>query len=260
MSAGQGTREKPLLFNRSGRRSHRLGVRRRRARVSCIQEAAHPLDCAPMFEMNGVRELFPTQVFVHQFEKERYQPLNETILAVLDKVARDAGAPAGAQLQTSSTFHRLPEATALVEAIETATRGVLEFLTVEHAGFEITGCWANLNPPGASHPRHCHPNNFLSGVYYAAVAEDADTISFDDPRPHWTIIAPQLKEQRPELSNTVVMTVQAGTLILFPSWLVHFVEANTSAITRVSIRFNVMFSSFAETISQTRWSPTLPLP
>jgi oxalate decarboxylase/phosphoglucose isomerase-like protein (cupin superfamily) len=131
---------------------------------------------------------------------------------------------------------------------------------VKHAGFQITGCWANLSPKGTVHPRHCHPNNFLSGVYYVAVADGADTISFDDPRPHWTVIAPELRDQRPELSNTVVMTVQPGTLIIFPSWLVHFVEANTSAITRVSVSFNVMFSSFAETISKTQWTATLPLP
>jgi ectoine hydroxylase-related dioxygenase (phytanoyl-CoA dioxygenase family) len=74
------------------------------------------------------------------------------------------------------------------------------------------------------------------------------------------MIAPLRKEQRPELSNTVVMSVEPGTLLLFPSWLVHFVEANTSAQTRVSVSFNVMFSSFAETISPTQWIPTLPLP
>jgi uncharacterized protein (TIGR02466 family) len=213
-----------------------------------------------MFEMHGIQELFPTQVFVHRLEEEIYRPLNTTLLAVLDKVAEDAKVPPGKQLQTSSTFHLRPEAKPLVEIIETATRGVLDFLTVRHAGFEITSCWANLSPTGASHPRHCHPNNFLSGVYYAAVAEGADTISFDDPRPHWMFMAPERKEQRPELSNTVVMTVQPGTLLIFPSWLFHYVEPNTSATTRVSISFNVMFSSFAETISTIKWNPTLPLP
>jgi hypothetical protein len=33
----------------------------------------------------------------------------------------------------------------------------------------ITGCWANVNPPGSYHPTHNHPNNFLSGVYYVDI-------------------------------------------------------------------------------------------
>jgi uncharacterized protein (TIGR02466 family) len=213
-----------------------------------------------MFEVTEVRDIFPTLLFVHQLAPEVYEPLNEKLVALLDRLIADAKLPAGSQLQTSSTFHRLPEARPLVDIIETAVGGVLGFMTVQHAGFAITGCWANVNPPGARHERHCHPNNFLSGVYYARVTEGSDTISFDDPRPHWTMMAPALREQRPELSNTVTLTVKTGTLVVFPSWLVHFVEPNLSNATRVSISFNAMFSSFAETISPTQWTPSLPLP
>jgi uncharacterized protein (TIGR02466 family) len=214
----------------------------------------------PMFEMTGVQELFPTHLFIHQLPEETFRPLNDKLLAVLDKVREDAKLPPGKPMQTASSFHRLAEAQELVAIIEAATAGVLEFLSIKRPGFEITGCWANLNPTGTGHPRHCHPNNFLSGVYYAAVADGADTISFDDPRPHWTIMAPELEEQRPELSNTVVMTVKPGMLIVFPSWLMHYVETNTAPETRVSISFNAMFSGFAETHSPTKWNPTLPLP
>jgi uncharacterized protein (TIGR02466 family) len=213
-----------------------------------------------MFELTGVREIFPTNLFIHQLAPAAYEPLNEALLALLDRLIAEAKLPAGAQIQTSSTFHRLPEARPLVDVIETAVRGVLEFMAVEHAGFEITGCWANVNPPGARHERHCHPNNFLSGVYYPKVIEGSDTISFDDPRPHWTMMAPALREQRPELSSTVTLTVEPGMLVVFPSWLVHFVEPNASSAARVSISFNAMLSSFAETVSKTQWTPNLLLP
>ena len=213
-----------------------------------------------MFELNGVHEIFPTLIFTHRLSKERYEPLNERILSYLDARVRDAKLSRDAQLQTTATLHLQPEMKPLVEIIDAAVCGVLEHLTVKHAGHRITGCWANINPKGARHERHCHPNNFLSGVYYVAASEGADTISFDDPRPHWTILAPDVAEQRPEVSNTVVMNVHPGTLIVFPSWLVHFVEPNRSPRSRVSVSFNVMFTSFAETISPTRWTPTLPLP
>ena len=54
----------------------------------------------------------------------------------------------------------------------------LEFLKLGHQGFEITGCWANVNGPGAAHAIHHHPNNFLSGSYYVSTLEGADTIPF----------------------------------------------------------------------------------
>ena len=213
-----------------------------------------------MFEVTSIHDVFPTQLFVHQLGKDAYEPLNRDLLALLDRLVLAAKLPVTAQLQTAATFHRMPEAERLVDVIRTAVAGVLEHMTIEHRGFEITGCWANINPEGARHERHCHPNNFLSGVYYPKVHEGSDTISFDDPRAHWTMLAPVLRDQRPELSNTVKLTVKPGMLVVFPSWLVHFVEPNASKTSRVSISFNVMFTSFAETISPTQWTPTLPLP
>ena len=46
-----------------------------------------------------------------------------------------------------------------------------------------------------------------------------------------------------------------GTLLMFPSYLEHSVDANTSDAERVSVSFNVMFSSFTERLSKPLWSP-----
>lgn len=43
------------------------------------------------------------------------------------------------------------------------------------------------------------------------------------------------------------------TLLLFPSYLVHSVDANDSSEPRISISFNFMFSEFAETMSKPLW-------
>ena len=50
--------------------------------------------------------------------------------------------------------------------IRDAALNVLAYLEVENQDIAITGCGANVNPPGAQHIRHNHPNNFLSGSYY----------------------------------------------------------------------------------------------
>jgi hypothetical protein len=51
----------------------------------------------------------------------------------------------------------------------------------------------------------------------------------------------------------VVVAVQTGTLLLFPAWLPHSVDANGSERPRISISFNAMFVAFAETLAQPLW-------
>jgi hypothetical protein len=40
---------------------------------------------------------------------------------------------------------------------------------------------------------------------------------------------------------------------MFPAYLEHSVDANTGADERISISFNVMFSSFTEQLSKPLW-------
>ena len=56
-----------------------------------------------------------------------------------------------------------------------------------------------------------------------------------------------------ENTDQVVVKVWNGTLLMFPSWLMHSVDANRSDKTRISISFNVMFSEYAENMSQPLW-------
>ncbi len=134
---------------------------------------------------------------------------------------------------------------------------VLDFLKIGpkigEVDFEITGCWANMNPPDAAHGMHSHPNNFLSGVYYVQTNKGAETINFHDPRSQTEIIKPAVTELIAENTDQVVVKVRNGTILIFPSWLKHSVDANGSDKTRISISFNVMFSAYAETMSEPLW-------
>ena len=47
--------------------------------------------------------------------------------------------------------------------------------------------------------------------------------------------------------------MEEGTLLIFPSWLVHSVDPNRSNALRISVSFNTMFSSYAETMSRPLW-------
>ena len=54
-------------------------------------------------------------------------------------------------------------------------------------------------------------------------------------------------------TDPVVVKVRNGTLLMFPSFMEHSVDANMSEEERISVSFNVMFSSFTRQLSKTLW-------
>ncbi len=123
-----------------------------------------------------------------------------------------------------------------------ATRHVTSKVAPGDLRLKISG-WMNMNPPGGFNAPHTHPGAHWSGVYYVnqpAVEEGTSgMIEFLDPRsdlPNWRLLrakAFRLKRKiRPE----------AGEIVMFPSYLVHWVYPNETDSERVTIAFNATFS------------------
>ena len=112
---------------------------------------------------------------------------------------------------------------------------------------------AGLYAPGAAHRAHSHPNNYLSAVYYVRTWPGADTINFHDPRSQAGVIRPPVTELTGANTDQVVVRVKNGTLLVFPSYLHHSVDANASGEGRVSVSFNLMFSAFTAAMSKPLW-------
>jgi uncharacterized protein (TIGR02466 family) len=193
-----------------------------------------------------VHTLFPSLVWEARLAPDVYEPLNGAILRKLE-LLEDAP-------QTRVTLHRHEELAPLIALVEKLALGVRDFLHIGDCGaLKVTGCWANLNAPGVAHVMHSHPNNFLSGVYYVRVPAGADTINFHDPRPQTGVMRAPVTELSAQNTDLVVVRVSPGTLLLFPAWLPHSVDANASAERRVSVSFNLMFATPAEALARPLW-------
>lgn len=211
-------------------------------------------EAAKGFRSTTVLRIFPTFVWKGELQRESYAPINRCIIGKLNKLRRAAPSlKPGEGWQSGHDLHTLPELHGLVSYVKTAVASVLDFLRVGHEGFEITGCWANIYAPGVAHRMHHHPNNYLSGVYYVQTQEGAETINFHDPRHQTGIIRPPATVLTAENTDQVVVRVKKGTLLIFPAWLPHSVDPNKSRKIRVSVSFNVMFSSYAEKMSKPLW-------
>jgi uncharacterized protein (TIGR02466 family) len=212
-------------------------------------------------EVTEVASIFPTHVWLTQLKREDYTQINRSILQeLLEMMADKPPLKAGEKWQTEQELHTLEAFQRLNVFIYAAARGALDYLKVIYEDFLITGCWANISAPGAAHEAHIHPNNYLSGVYYVQTQEGADSISFQDPRSAAYIIAPRVSEGTPDGSTArVTLRVKDGTLIIFPAWLVHAVEPNRSDRERISVSFNLMFTSFGEKMARPRWRGNLSI-
>ena len=207
-----------------------------------------------VFAATDIVRMFPTFVWRAELDPEVHRRISKGIIQRLEQIRRSSPGPApDAHWQSGHDLHERDEFRELTSCMNHAVSRVLDFQKIAEAKFEITGCWANMNPLNAAHGTHSHPNNFLSGVYYLRTNTEADTINFHDPRPQREIIKPAVTELTAENTDQVVVRVRNGTLLIFPSWLAHSVDANKSKETRISISFNVMFSAYAENMSKPLW-------
>jgi len=205
-------------------------------------------------EASEVIAMFPTLVWKIRLETALHRAIDAKILRTLEEMR--SGLPRlepGKGWQSERALHEREALRDLVVCINDAVKGVLRFLRVGDEPFEITGCWATVLAKGAAHRAHSHPNNFLSGVYYVRTAPGADTISFHDPRHQAAVIRPPVTELTAENTDQVVVGVANGTLLIFPSYLEHSVDANASGEERISVSINVMFSSFTQNLSKPLW-------
>ncbi|CAN7229119.1 2OG-Fe(II) oxygenase family protein [Variovorax sp. LjRoot84] len=205
-------------------------------------------------EASDVIPMFPSLVWKIQIEAGLRDALARSILAALADMWR--GLPpleAGRGSQSGQALHEREDFRDLVSCVRRGVTSILRFLRIGDAAFEITACWATVLAKGAAHKIHSHPNNFLSGVYYVCTPPGADAINFHDPRRQTAVIRPPVVELTADNTDQVVVKVRNGTLLMFPSFLEHSVDANLSEEERISVSFNVMFSSFTQQLSKPLW-------
>ena len=128
------------------------------------------------FDTSHALRLFPTFVWKADLKREISQRINADILNSLADMRRSLPKlQPGQAWQSDQALHRFDEFREFVAGINEVATNVLDHLKIGYDAFEITACRANVSAPGAEHRIHSHPNNFLSGVYYAKTHEGADT-------------------------------------------------------------------------------------
>jgi len=130
------------------------------------------------------------------------------------------------------------ELAALLDGHVAAFAGAAEF-DMRGKRLALDTIWVNVMEEGGIHTSHIHPHSAVSGTYYVTTPPGAAAICFEDPRAGLMMSAPsRTPEARPENRGFVQVRPQAGSLLLWESWLRHGVEMQHGGSPRISISFN----------------------
>jgi uncharacterized protein (TIGR02466 family) len=105
-----------------------------------------------------------------------------------------------------------------------------------NVSLRFTQSWLNYTEQGDFHHKHSHANSFLSGVFYIDATPDCDKIFFY--KEEYSSIEVTTEDWNMWNSRSWWFPVATGALVLFPSSLVHMVEAVDHQYTRISLAFN----------------------
>jgi uncharacterized protein (TIGR02466 family) len=90
----------------------------------------------------------------------------------------------------------------------------------------------NVIMPGGCDTPHNHPVSALTAVYYVTVPKNSGDILLHDPRGGIDYSWWNYNDRRRPF---IRITPKEGTMLIFPGYLVHSVEANLSRAPRISI-------------------------
>ncbi|MBX5462767.1 MAG: hypothetical protein IRZ28_16960 [Steroidobacteraceae bacterium] len=193
--------------------------------------------------------LFPTLVHSARLQSGRWRAFNNQLLRECLQLRDDDEAgrrwsarnyPGGyTSYGSASRMHRVsPTFAALEKKLAPHVKTFVRALGYDMTGrrLEMTDCWVNIMPRQVVHGLHLHPLSTISGTYYVQTPKGCPGIKLEDPRLDRFMAAPPRKvgAARP----WVVLPAQAGSFVLFESWLRHEVAPNPQREERISISFN----------------------
>jgi len=171
------------------------------------------------------------------------QDLQELILAEEAEYGSLGRSNIGGWHSRPDFLHRLnPALPALTNWLTWALRRMIDASsgTDAFAGTLSVTAWATICREGAYHAPHSHPDSAWSGVYYVDAGEESanqplsGVLEFIDPRAGVeAVTAPADPYGEP-----FRIWPRAGLLVIFPSWLFHWVHPYGGKAPRIAVSFN----------------------
>ena len=106
---------------------------------------------------------------------------------------------------------------------------------------EISSSWFTKTHKGEQSPMHDHKNCVFSAVYYYGDYDDkVANLIFKNPIVNLTSYRLNVGKSNKFNTYDIEITPQAGSLLIFPSYVSHKIDVHKSDIPRLSLAFNMV--------------------
>jgi uncharacterized protein (TIGR02466 family) len=189
-----------------------------------------------------IENLFFTPIFAHQFSGVVLDKIQTEIFNALPAIrSKEGDSPWGDAVTTTFNFNRINDIdtynlSILKDAIGWAIKEYAKELNYTNPIFKMSESWVNFCNSGGFQYDHSHPRTRISGVYYYQTNTEDGKIRFQNPNPNVNF---SLFPADGTNIDAVSYRPAVGRLLLFPSWLTHRVNLNTTEHERISIAFNL---------------------
>ena len=96
--------------------------------------------------------------------------------------------------------------------------------------------WININRKNNYNISHHHGNSGFSGVIYITTSPNCGNIVFQNPaQTGFSTIPPNVLGYE----DRIIIPAETGRMVIFPSYLSHYVEMNNTDEPRISVAFNL---------------------
>ena len=121
-----------------------------------------------------------------------------------------------------------------------AINNLIKYYNFKKVKFTMVNSWINKNNKDDFNIIHSHPNSTFSGIYYVDVPDEGGELVFYRSNNFCNLLDYIDKTNNDtELFTTFNVKVKNNLLILFRSYLAHFVMPHKSQRARISVAFNI---------------------
>jgi len=109
-----------------------------------------------------------------------------------------------------------------------------------YQSLKIESSWVDILGPEGFQFAHNHSPSMVSGIYYHQSSREDGTLIFESPNIYFTTY--EFPNNAAQCTKNLEFRPKKGRILLFPSWLTHFVDVNRSRDDQISLSFNLKLS------------------
>ena len=192
--------------------------------------------------MAKIEKWFPTTIYLEKelFNHDQNSLWIDRSLEIQQLTPGGGDEWEGQTYTTHNTSYDILKDDTFRPLIEAVTYHVDQYVKAHNSikAYSCESAWLNISKKGNFQELHTHNESTISAVYYIAAPPGSGRIVFEDPREPDMLPIKNIPDRNELSYSKVGYAAEAGTLIIFRSYVRHMVTMNENKDPRISVAFN----------------------